>query len=111
MRVGEELRGSSASLRRAAKRSSAGSFRSDAMSFSRLRLAAYCAASLRRRLFFSTELVLAIHISQRPFGLTRGPLAAERKIETTKQLARFVVGAGGGADHNVHAPDLVDLVV
>ena len=60
MGVGEELRGISASLMRAAKRSSAGRLRSPAIAFRRLRFSAYCAESLRRMLFFSTELVLAI---------------------------------------------------
>ena len=46
MRVGEELRGISASLMRAAKRSSAGRLRSLAIAFRRFRFSAYCAESL-----------------------------------------------------------------
>src|ERR1051326_7870226 len=48
MRTLEELRGSLASLRRAAKRSSAGSFMSSACAFSAARLAAYCATIFSR---------------------------------------------------------------
>src|SRR5205823_2218292 len=60
MRVGEELRGSLASLSRAPKRSSGLSLLSTAIALSSARLPAYCFAILARRLFFSIELFLAI---------------------------------------------------
>jgi hypothetical protein len=60
MRTADELRGISANLMRAAKRSSAGRFKSLAIAFRRLRFSAACATRRRRLLFFSTELVLAI---------------------------------------------------
>src|SRR5690349_13811869 len=111
MRTAEPLRGISASFRRAAKRSSAGRFRSSAIAFKRLRLAACCAVNFRRRLFFSIELVLAIHCPPKAFRgsrvmRSRGPLAAEREVETTKQLARFVVSLGRGANDHIEAHHL-----
>src|SRR4029077_1534586 len=63
MRVGEELRGSFASLSRAPKRSSGDSLLSTAIAFSSARLEAYCFAIRVRRLFFSIELFLAISLS------------------------------------------------
>ena len=79
-RVGEELRGISASLMRAAKRSSAGRLRSLAIAFRRFRFSACCAASLRRMLFFSTELVLAMYVLQRPFGIS--PRSSSSEMES-----------------------------
>src|SRR5258708_8109306 len=63
MRVAEELRGSSASLRVAAKRSSMGLFLSRAIALSRDRRPEYFLLSLRRLLFFSIELFFAINVS------------------------------------------------
>src|SRR5438034_9600125 len=63
MRVAEELRGSSASLRVAANRSSIGLVLSRAMALSRARRPEYFLLSLRRLLFFSIELFLAINVS------------------------------------------------
>jgi hypothetical protein len=62
-RLGEELRGSSASLRLAANRSSIGRALSWAIAFSRARRPENFFASLRLRLFFSTELFFAILFS------------------------------------------------
>src|SRR6476620_5340186 len=67
MRVGEELRGSSASLMRAAKRSSGVSLSSTAIAFSLARLPAYCFAIFSRRLFLLIELVLAIRLLRPQF--------------------------------------------
>src|SRR5262249_21357272 len=63
MRVAEELRGSSASLRVAANRSSIGLVLSRAMAFSRARRPEYFLLSLRRLPFFSIELFFAINVS------------------------------------------------
>src|SRR5579862_7083818 len=63
MRVAEPLRGSAASLMVASKRSSSGLFLSRAIALSRDRLPANFLVSLRRRLFFSIELVFAILVS------------------------------------------------
>src|SRR5262249_5599472 len=63
MRVAEELPGSSASLRAAAKRSSIGFPLSPAIALSRDRRPEYFLLSLRRRLFFSIELFFAINVS------------------------------------------------
>jgi hypothetical protein len=60
MRTADELRGNSASFRRAWKRSSSVRLSSLATFFSSARLLANRATILRRRLFFSIELVLAI---------------------------------------------------
>src|SRR5262249_23141203 len=62
-RVADELRGSSASLRVAAKRSSIGLFLSRAIALRRERRPEYFLLSLRRRLFFSIELFFAINVS------------------------------------------------
>src|SRR5256885_1537608 len=40
-----------------------------------------------------------------------GPSLPEREIESGQQGARFLVGARGRADRDVHAPDLGRLVV
>src|SRR5579885_3474363 len=66
MRVADELRGNSASLRAAANRSSVGNFLSRAIALSLARRLAYCFAILRRRSFFSIELFFAIRFS--PYG-------------------------------------------
>src|SRR3569832_923935 len=59
-RLGDELRGSFDSFMAAVNRSSIGFSRSRTMALSDARRGPYCFASLARRLFFSTELVLAI---------------------------------------------------
>src|SRR3546814_17270748 len=59
-RILAELRGSSASFSTASKRSSGDASLFLIAAFSLERLAAYCAESFSRRLFFSTELVFAI---------------------------------------------------
>src|SRR5262245_54225998 len=114
MRVLEELRGTSASLSAAAKRSSIGSDLSRAIALSRARRPENFLASLRRLSFFSTELFFAILSSllssprlRRPIG----PSLPERKIERGQQRPRLVVGLGRGADHDIHAPDFGRLVV
>src|ERR1041384_8318706 len=73
MREAAPLRGSSASLREARNRSSIGFFLSIAIAFRRERLPANFFAILRRRLFFSIELVFAIRLSL-PFPRLRGGL-------------------------------------
>jgi hypothetical protein len=57
------LRGIAASLSEASKRSSSGLLRSLAIALSRDRLPANFLVSLRRRLFFSIELVFAFLVS------------------------------------------------
>src|ERR1051326_7810524 len=113
MREGAPLRGSAASLREAANRSSIGFVLSIAIALRRERLPANFFAILRRRLFFSIELVFAIRLSL-PLPRLRSARSAslpERKIECGQQRARFLVGARRGADRDVHAPDLGRLVV
>src|ERR1700749_2756001 len=103
MRVGDELRGSLASLSRAPKRSSGLSLLSTAIALSSARLAAYCFAILARRLFFSTELFLAI------FG---SPASVhEREVEAAEKRLGFRVRLRRRADNDVHAADHGDLVV
>src|ERR1700687_4576579 len=108
MRVADELRGSSASLRRAANRSSGGSDMLFATSLSFTRFAAYSLTSRTRRLFFSTELF---------FAIVSGPISpwpasfGERKLKRREQSPRFVIRSCRGADRNVHAPDRIDLVI
>src|SRR5690606_3688323 len=112
MRVGFALRGSSASFRRARKRSSSDTLSSLAIAFSRANLPAYFFASRFRRSFLLIELSLAIFYPSRWSGrLLALGVAGERHLEATEQGTRLLVGLGGGADDDVHAPDLVDLVV
>src|SRR6186997_32375 len=103
MRVGEELRGSSASLMRAAKRSSGVSLSSTAIAFNLARLPAYCFAIFSRRLFLLIELVLAILFS--PASVH------EREIETAEKRPGFRIRLRRRADDDVHAAHLVDFVV
>src|SRR5271169_443205 len=63
MRVADELRGNSASLRVAAKRSSTGSFLSCTIALSLARRLAKLFVILRRRLFFSIILFFAITLA------------------------------------------------
>src|SRR5579864_5822001 len=104
MRLGEELRGSSASLSRAAKRSSPGSDLSLAIAFRRCRLPAKRFASAARFRFLSTALVFAIE---------KPSLASvdERHLEAGKQRPGFLVGARRGDDDDVHAAHRIHLVV
>src|ERR1700687_3375878 len=107
MRVGEELRGSSDSLSRAAKRSSPGGARSAAIALSRVRRVLNFLARRFRLLLRSIMLVFAIH-----FLLSRlRPLAAKRKIQACQQRARLVVGGRRRADDDVHAEHILDLVI
>src|SRR5262245_1182928 len=114
MRVGDELRGISASFSEAAKRSSIGLVLSIAIALSRERRPENFLASLRRRLFFSIELFFAIKVSWvSAFEAWFEILASlpEREVECGQQRARLVVGLGGRANRDVHAPDIRRLVV
>src|SRR5712691_8880043 len=112
MRVADPLRGNSASFRLAANRSSIGLFLSRAIAFRRERRPDIDLAIRRRRLFFSIELFFAMRVSWvSAFEEAYGPSLPEREIECFEQLARLLVGARGGADGDVHAPDLGRLVV
>src|SRR6185436_19107033 len=105
MRTLDELRGISASFRRAAKRSSIARLSLSAIAFSFARLAEYCFARRSRFLLRSIELVFAISSSP----LRR--LGHEGHLEALQQRLRLGVSLCGRADHDVHATDLVDLVV
>src|SRR5262245_27444121 len=96
MRVAEELRGSSASLSAAAKRSSIGSSLFRAIALSRARRPENFLASLRRLSFFSVELFFAIPISCLSAFEALASLP-ERKIESRQQRTRLVVGLRRGA--------------
>src|SRR5690349_7434265 len=100
MRVLDELRGSSASLRRALERSSAGSLMSSAFSFSAARRTAYCATS------FSRFLLRLIWLS-----LAMSALSSERKLEAREKRLGFLVGPRSRVDDDVHAPHGLGLVV
>src|ERR1700761_3116010 len=100
MRTLEELRGSLASLRRASKRSSAGTFMSSALAFSAARLAAYWATSFSRFLLRLIWLVFAISSS-----------IHKRELETLQKLAGFLIGLRSRVDDDVHAPHSLGLVV
>src|SRR3712207_6662876 len=107
MRTFEELRGSSASFRRASKRSSSGRLSSLAIAFSSSRLAAYF---LTRPLTISLRLT-ALFLAMSCLASRSALVGGERELELTKQLAGFLVGLRGRRHDDVHAPDLVDLVV
>src|ERR1700722_16867307 len=100
----EPLRGISARLRRAAKRSSGGSERSSAIALRRARFGAMRFANSARRLFLLTELVFAMLFSA-------STLADEGQLESGEQCLRFRVGSRRGADDDVHAAHGIDLVV
>src|ERR1700742_1737311 len=102
MRTLEELRGSFASLRRAAKRSSAGTFMSSAVAFSAARLAAYCATSFSRFLLRLIWLCFAI-----ASALVRG----EGELEAFQKRPGFRIGLRAGVEHDIHAPHRFSLVV
>src|SRR5207248_4577400 len=91
-RVLDELRGSCASLRAAAKRSSMGRDLFSAIALSRERRGEYFLASFFRRLFFSIELFFAFYfswLSASEVGST--PSLPEREVEGREQCARLVV--------------------
>src|SRR3569833_3175776 len=105
MRTLEELRGSSASFSRAAKRSSSGRFWSLAVAFNAARLAAYCLTSCLTISLRLTVLFLAIVLV-----LPRS-VGGERELELAEEGLGLLIGPSRRADDDVHAPDLVDLVV
>src|ERR1700758_2316005 len=112
MRVGDELRGISASFSVAAKRSSIGLVLSAMIAFSFSRCGAAFFAIRLRRLFFSIELFFAMlgsWVSAFEW-LWLSYSLPEREIESGQQGARLVVGLGGGADRDVHATRFRDLV-
>src|SRR5665213_1094106 len=99
MRVADELRGNSASLRVAAKRSSIGRFLSDTIALSFARRPANCFVIRLRRLFFSIELFFAINLA--PCGSAyegqlvaphcrNGKLNAARSARASSSLRAFV---------------------
>src|ERR1044072_5030454 len=104
MRTFDELRGISASFRRAAKRSSIARLSLSAIAFSFARLLACFFARRSRFLLRSIELVFAI--SSSPLGSGH-----EGHLEALQQRLRLGVSLCGRADHDVHATDLLDLVV
>src|SRR4051812_13349524 len=105
MRTAAELRGSSASFRRASKRSSRGRLSSLAVALRAARFAAYFATRVFTISLRFTALFFAI-----VFFPSRSVLH-ERELELGQKRAGFVVSPGRGADDDVHAPHLVDLVV
>src|SRR5258706_2092908 len=105
MRVGEELRGSFASFKRAAKRSSGGTDISSALAFSAARLPAYCAAIFSRFLFRLIWLSLAIGL------FAPSALVHERHAETFEKRLGFRVGPRRGLKDDVHPPNRFGLVV
>src|SRR5579871_4974933 len=110
MRTAEPLRGSSASLRRASKRSSIGLDSSLATSSRRCRRAANFFTSRRFRSLFSTALFFAINGLQFSASELLRSLP-EREVERTQQGARFRVGPGRRADDDVEAQHGLGLVV
>src|SRR6266576_2764436 len=101
MRTLEELRGSLASLRRASKRSSAGTFMSSALAFRAARLAAYWATSFSRFLLRLIWEVFAIVSA----SIRKG------ELEAFEQRLGFLVGLRGSVEHDVHAPHCLCLVI
>uniref|UniRef100_A0A0N4Z1E8 Peptidase A2 domain-containing protein n=1 Tax=Parastrongyloides trichosuri TaxID=131310 RepID=A0A0N4Z1E8_PARTI len=104
MRVGAELRGRAASFRRASKRSSSGRLSSLAVAFRASRFAAYFATRALTASLRFTALFLAI-------VLFPSRSVHERELELGEESLGFLIGLGRGADNDVHAPHLVDLVV
>src|SRR5215469_45859 len=102
MRVFDELRGSLASFRLAAKRSSGATDMSSVVAFSAARLAAYWATIFSRFLFRLIWLVFAILVSS---------LVHERDLGTLEERHRFRIGLRRGVDDDVHAPHRFRLVV
>src|SRR5882762_5032036 len=112
MRDGDELRGNSASLRVAAKRSSIGRLLSRAIALRRARRGPKVFDIRFRRLFFSIELFFAIYLSSLFPRLRwpKRPSLPEREVECCQQSAPFFVVARAGANGDVHAPGIGDLV-
>src|SRR5579872_6576342 len=111
MRVGDELRGISASFSVAANRSSIGLVLSAMMAFSFARRGAAFLVIRLRRLFFSIELFFAmlgswVSAFERLFSVS----LPEREIECGQQGSCFVVGPSGCTNRDVHAPRLAHLV-
>src|SRR3569833_334883 len=102
MRTFDELRGSLASFRRAAKRSSSDTFMSSAVAFRAARLAAYCATSVSRFLFRLIWLV---------FAMVSALIRRERELEAFEKRLGFRVGLRRRVENDVHAPDRLGLVV
>src|ERR1700743_1307065 len=102
MRTFDELRGSFASLRRAAKRSYGATFMSSAVALRAARLAAYCATSFSRLLFrliwlsFAISFALSVH---------------KRELEALEKRTRLCIGLRGRIEDDVHAPHRFRLVV
>src|SRR6202171_3133235 len=109
MRSLAELRGSCASFKTAAKRSSIGNFLFFTIARRRWRLPAYFFASRRRISFFSIMLFLAISCS---FCSASEAFASlpEGKVEGDEKRARLVVGLRRRTNRDVHAPDFGRLV-
>src|ERR1700753_462991 len=102
MRTLEELRGSLASLRRASKRSSAGTFMSSALALRAARLAAYWATSFSR---FLLRLIWEV------FAIVSASIRRKGELEALEKRAGFLVGLRGCVEHDVHAPHGFSLVV
>src|SRR5580698_8219920 len=102
MRVLDELRGSAASLRRAAKRSSGATFMSSAVALSAARLAAYWAT------IFSRFLLRFIWLC---FAMGFALLVHERELEALEKRARLRIGLRRRVEDDVHAPHRLGLVV
>src|SRR5690606_7014057 len=106
-RVGLASRGSFCSFTCASARASSEVRGLRISSLSCSRFAAYFFAVRSRRFSRSTMLVLAMS-----FGSSkRRPLLAEREVESFQQRPALFVGRGGRGDGDVHATQLVDLVV
>src|SRR3954468_8755798 len=101
-RVGLASRGSFCSFTCASARTSAEVLGLRMSSLRAARFAAYCFTILARRFSRSTMFVLAIPC---------GSLLAEREIEGLEQGFALLVVLRRRGDRDVHAPELVDLVV
>src|SRR5215469_14202215 len=103
MRVAEELRGNSASFRRALKRSSGGSDLSAAIALRRARFGARRFTRAVRLRFLSMELV---------FAMDRFPgSVGERHVEAFEQGFGFGVRSRRRDDDDVHPANVANLVV
>src|SRR5690606_27299163 len=100
-RLGLESRGSFCSLTSASQRSSSVVAGLLMMAFSSARLAAYLATSLVR---FSSRSIIDV------FAISLA-LTSQRKVERPQQCAAFIVVPSRGGDGDIHATQLVDLVV
>src|SRR5271154_2849119 len=101
MRVFDELRGSLASFRCAAKRSSGATDMSSVFALSAARLAAYCATIFSRFLFRLIWLFFAISVAS----------VHERKLEPGEKRLGFLIRLRSRVDDDVHAPHGFRLVV